>query len=49
MLSNEEREKLSRVKPSNLAAASRISGITPASLISLHKYLLREKKYNKAS
>merc|ERR1712137_10852 len=38
-LSQEEREKLSKARPSSLAAASRISGITPASLMALHKYL----------
>ena len=34
-LSNEEREKLNKHKPTNLAQASRISGITPASLFHL--------------
>ena len=41
-LSAEEKEKLLKAKPSTLAAASRISGITPASLITLHKYLQKQ-------
>ncbi len=40
-LSNEEREKLKRARPTSLAAAARISGITPTSLIVL---LYRVKK-----
>jgi tRNA uridine 5-carboxymethylaminomethyl modification enzyme len=47
LLSNEEREKLSRVRPATLGAASRISGVTASSLISLLKYA--RKKVNAAS
>lgn len=42
-LSNEERQKLTSVKPATLGAAGRISGITPSSLISLLQYLKRFK------
>ena len=38
-LRNEAREKLGRVRPSNLGQASRISGITPADLALLMLYL----------
>ena len=41
-LSNEEREKLEKAKPTNLAAASKISGITPSSLILLHKHFQKK-------
>ena len=34
-LSNEIREKLTRLKPLNLAQAGRISGVTPAALMAL--------------
>jgi tRNA uridine 5-carboxymethylaminomethyl modification enzyme len=33
------REKLDRLRPANLAAASRIEGITPTALISLLRYV----------
>ncbi len=37
-LSNEERQKLSAARPASLAAASRIPGITPSSLLHLHRH-----------
>lgn len=40
-LSNEVREKLERVRPSNLAQAARISGVTPAALALLLVHLKR--------
>ena len=40
-LRNEAREKLGRVRPSNLGQAGRISGITPADLALLLVYLQR--------
>ena len=42
-LSNEVVEKLIKVKPSTLGAASRISGITPAAIIALLKHVKRNK------
>ncbi|KAF0852969.1 mitochondrial tRNA U34 5-carboxymethylaminomethyl modification enzyme GidA/MnmG [Andalucia godoyi] len=39
LLSSEEREKLSRVRPRTLGAASRIDGVTPAALVLLMKYV----------
>jgi len=38
-LSNEEKEKLSRCRPPTIGAASRISGITPAALLQLLRYI----------
>ena len=40
-LSNEIIEKLSSIQPPTLGAASRISGITPAAIISLLRYVKR--------
>lgn len=40
-LSNEEKEKLRKFKPTTLAAASRIPGMTPSSLVSLLRLLKR--------
>jgi len=40
-LSTEEREKLTRFKPTTLGQAIRIEGITPASIVALHHHLCR--------
>jgi tRNA uridine 5-carboxymethylaminomethyl modification enzyme len=40
-LSNEVREKLSQIRPHTLGAAARISGITPAAIFSLLRYVKR--------
>lgn len=40
-LSNEVRQKLQRVQPETLGAASRIPGVTPAAMIALLKYVKR--------
>ena len=42
-LSNEIVEKLSKIKPPTLGAASRISGVTPAATISLLRYIKKNK------
>ena len=44
-LSNEIVEKLSKIKPPTLGAASRISGVTPAAIIALLRYI--KKNNNK--
>ncbi len=46
-LSNEEIEKLSRVKPDNLARSSRIPGVTPAAVSILRVYLKGRKRNTK--
>jgi len=38
-LSIESREKLSRVRPTNLGQASRISGVTPSDIVTLMVFL----------
>lgn len=43
-LSNEIVEKLSIIKPPTLGAASRISGVTPAAITSLLRFVKRSKK-----
>ena len=43
-LSNEVREKLGRARPPTLGAASRISGITPAALTALLRYVRRRER-----
>jgi tRNA uridine 5-carboxymethylaminomethyl modification enzyme len=40
-LSTEQKEKLSRVKPTNLDQARRIEGMTPAALVALSPYTTR--------
>ncbi|XP_017465310.1 PREDICTED: protein MTO1 homolog, mitochondrial [Rhagoletis zephyria] len=40
-LSNEERQKLSLIQPQTIAAASRIQGVTPATIVRLLKYVKR--------
>jgi tRNA uridine 5-carboxymethylaminomethyl modification enzyme len=40
-LSNEVRQKLEKVRPSTLGAASRIPGVTPAALVALLRYVKR--------
>ncbi len=42
-LSNEIIEKLSKIKPPTLGAASRISGVTPAAIIALLRYIKKHK------
>ena len=42
-LSNEIVEKLSKIKPATLGAASRISGVTPAATIALLRYIKKNK------
>ena len=43
-LSNEIVEKLIKIKPPTLGAASRISGVTPAAIIAIMRYLKKQKK-----
>jgi tRNA uridine 5-carboxymethylaminomethyl modification enzyme len=47
-LSNEIVEKLIKIKPATLGAASRISGVTPAAIIAIMRYLKKQKN-NKAA
>ena len=47
-LSNEIVEKLTKIKPPTLGAASRISGVTPAAIIALLRYI-KKNKNNKAA
>ena len=42
-LSNEVVEKLTKTKPLTLGAASRISGVTPAAIIAIMRYLKKQK------
>ena len=42
-LSNEIIEKLSKTRPPTLGAASRISGVTPAAIIAIMRYLKKQK------
>ena len=42
-LSNEVLEKLSKIKPPTLGAASRISGVTPAAIIAILRYVKKNK------
>jgi tRNA uridine 5-carboxymethylaminomethyl modification enzyme len=43
-LSTEIRQKLRQVRPQTLGAAARIPGMTPAAVVSLLRYVRREKK-----
>ncbi|NOZ67190.1 MAG: tRNA uridine-5-carboxymethylaminomethyl(34) synthesis enzyme MnmG [Alphaproteobacteria bacterium] len=43
-LSNEVREKLSAARPATLGSAGRVSGVTPAALNSLLRYVKRKEK-----
>jgi tRNA uridine 5-carboxymethylaminomethyl modification enzyme len=47
-LSNEIIEKLTKVQPPTLGAASRISGVTPAAIIAIMRYI-KKNKNNKAA
>ena len=47
-LSNEIVEKLSKTRPPTLGAASRISGVTPAAIIAIMRFLKKQKN-NKAA
>ena len=47
-LSNEIVEKLTTIRPPTLGAASRISGVTPAAIIAIMRYLKKQKN-NKAA
>ena len=42
-LSDEDREKLESVRPTTFARASRISGVTPAALLSLLRVVTRKR------
>ncbi len=42
-LSNEIVEKLSKIRPQTLGAASRISGVTPAAIIAIMRFLKKQK------
>ncbi len=43
-LSKEMKQKLLQIKPATLGAASRISGVTPAALVALLRFVKRRKK-----
>ncbi len=43
-LSNEAKEKLTRIRPASIGQAQRISGITPATIFALTVYLKRKKR-----
>ncbi len=47
-LSNEIIEKLTKIKPPTLGAASKISGVTPAAIIAIMRYI-KKNKNNKAA
>ena len=48
-LSNEIIEKLNKIRPPTLGAASRISGVTPPAIIALLRYVKRKAKRSKAA
>jgi len=45
-LSNEERSKLLKIRPTTIGAASRIPGVTPAAILTLLQYVQRRKNAN---
>lgn len=45
MISNEEKEKLARAKPTTIYAASRISGVRSATLLLLYQYATRQREF----
>ena len=47
-LSNEIIEKLTKIKPPTLGAASRISGVTPAAIIAIMRFIKKQKNYKVA-
>ena len=47
-LSNEIIEKLTKIKPPTLGAASRISGVTPAAIIAIMRFIKKQKNYKAA-
>ena len=48
-LSNEIVEKLSKATPKTIGAASRISGVTPAAIIAIMRYIKKQKNKKKAA
>ncbi|MBG77165.1 MAG: tRNA uridine 5-carboxymethylaminomethyl modification enzyme MnmG [Alphaproteobacteria bacterium MarineAlpha5_Bin12] len=48
-LSNEIKEKLNKIRPPTIGAASRISGMTPPAIIALLRHVKRKKIKNKAA
>ena len=47
-LSNEIVEKLSKIKPKTLGAVSRVSGVTPAAVIAILRYVKKNKNIKAA-
>jgi tRNA uridine 5-carboxymethylaminomethyl modification enzyme len=47
-ISNEVREKLSKIRPVTIAAASKIQGITPASIMAILIHLKKNLSKNKS-
>uniref|UniRef100_A0A1I8PV88 tRNA uridine 5-carboxymethylaminomethyl modification enzyme C-terminal subdomain domain-containing protein n=1 Tax=Stomoxys calcitrans TaxID=35570 RepID=A0A1I8PV88_STOCA len=43
-LSNEERQKLTMIQPQTIAAASRIQGVTPSTIVRILKYVKRQEE-----
>lgn len=46
-LSTEIKQKLEKIRPATLGAASRIPGVTPAAIVSLLRYVKRQKRIQK--
>jgi tRNA U34 5-carboxymethylaminomethyl modifying enzyme MnmG/GidA len=42
-LSNEDREKLSSVRPASIAQAQRVPGVTPAAILLLYRHVIRSR------